>query len=89
MDHFPGLDSLHLALLAVCSPERTPLHRVHGELEHWLNRQLATDDVESAIAELEARGLVVVHRDCTEVVFLATADGRAVVAARWEEFFPE
>jgi hypothetical protein len=89
MDHFPGLDSLHLALLAVCSPGRTPLHRVHGELEHWLNRQLATDDVESAIAELEARGLLAVYRDCTEVVFLATADGRAVVAARWEEFFPE
>jgi hypothetical protein len=83
------LDPLHLALLAVCSPERTPLHRVHGELECWLNRPLATDDLESALGELEASGLIAAYREVEEVAFLATADGRAVVAARWEEFFPE
>jgi hypothetical protein len=88
MEDLPRLEPLHVALLAVCAPERTPLHRVHGELEHWLNRQLATDEVESAIAELEARGLIVVQRDRAVAAFLATAAGRAVVAARWEEFFP-
>jgi len=83
------IDPLRIALLAVCSPERTLLHRVHGELEHWLNRPLATDDVETALARLEALGLVVAHRESAQVAFITTDDGRALVAARWEEFFPE
>jgi hypothetical protein len=83
------IDSLRIALLAVFAPERTQLHRVHGELEHWLNRPLATDDIETALAQLEAHGLVAAHRESAHVAFLTTADGRALVAARWEEFFPE
>jgi hypothetical protein len=83
------IDSLRMALLAVCSPERTVLHRVHGELEHWLNRPLATDDVEAALAQLESLGLMSVHRESAHVAFITTDDGRALVAARWEEFFPE
>jgi len=45
------IDALRIALLAVCSPEDALLHRIHGELEHWLNRQLATADVEAALAQ--------------------------------------
>jgi hypothetical protein len=83
------IDSLRIALLAVCSPERTVLHRVHGELEHWLNRPLATADVEAALAQLEALGLVEADRASAHIAFTTTADGRALVASRWEEFFPE
>jgi hypothetical protein len=50
------IDALRLALLAVCAPEHTLPHRIHGELEHWLNRPLATTEIDAALAELEARG---------------------------------
>ena len=83
------LDALRLALLAVCSDEHTLVHRLHGELEHWLNRPLATDAIEAALAELEAHGLVAVDRATTIVAYLTTDAGRVLVAERWEEFFPE
>ncbi|HET9041608.1 MAG TPA: hypothetical protein VFN70_00570 [Burkholderiales bacterium] len=83
------LDALRLALLAVCAPEHAPPHRIHGELEHWLNRALATTEIDAALAELEARGLVTAQREAAVVAFLTTEHGRAIVTARWEEFFPE
>jgi uncharacterized protein YijF (DUF1287 family) len=79
------IDALRIALLAVCSPEHGVVHRIHGELEHWLNRPLATADIEAALAELAAGGLVAARADS----WLTTDTGRSVVAARWEEFFPE
>jgi hypothetical protein len=78
------IDALRIALLAVCSPEHGVVHRIHGELEHWLNRPLATADIEAALAELAAGGLVAARADS----WLTTDTGRSVVAARWEEFFP-
>ena len=83
------LDALRLALLAVCSPEHAVVHRIHGELEHWLNRQLATADIEAALAELEAGGLVAARGEAMQAAWLTTDSGRTLVAARWEEFFPE
>ena len=84
-----GIDALRIALLAVCSPEHAAVHRIHGELEHWLNRQLATADIEAALAELESGGLVAAHRETAQAAWLTTDTGRTLVAARWEEFFPE
>jgi hypothetical protein len=83
------IDALRIALLAVCAPEGAAPHRIHGELEHWLNRALTTAEVDAALAELESRGLVSAQREAAAVAFLTTADGRALVAERWEEFFPE
>lgn len=84
------IDALRLALLAACADEQARLHRIHGELEHWLNRSLATEDIEAALAELEAHGLVAADRATTTVVaYLTTDAGRVIVAERWEEFFPE
>jgi len=83
------IDALRIALLAVCSPEHAAVHRIHGELEHWLNRQLATADIEAALAELEAGGLVAARREAAQAAWLTTDSGRTLVAARWEEFFPE
>ena len=79
------IDDLRIALLAVCSPEHAIVHRIHGELEHWLNRTLATAEIEAALAELARGGLVAAEADA----WLTTDSGRSVVAARWEEFFPE
>ena len=83
------IDALKVALLAVLSDERALVHRVHGELEHWLNRSLATDDIEAALAELEAHGLVAADRATAVAAYLTTDAGRVIVAERWEEFFPE
>jgi len=83
------IDALRIALLAVCSPEHAVVHRIHGELEYWLNRQLATADIEAALAELEAGGLVAARPGPAPVVWCTTDSGRTLVAARWEEFFPE
>jgi hypothetical protein len=83
------IDALRLALLAACSDEHAFVHRIHGELEHWLNRPLATEDIEAALADLEARGLVAADRPTIPATYLTTEAGRAVVAARWEEFFPD
>jgi hypothetical protein len=83
------IDALRIALLAACADGQTLVHRVHGELEHWLNRSLATDDVEAALAELEAHGLVAANRTTAVAAYLTTDAGRVIVAERWEEFFPE
>jgi hypothetical protein len=83
------IDALRIALLAACASEHVLVHRIHGELEHWLNRQLATGDIEAALAELEAGGFVAVRREPAPTAWLATDSGRTLVAARWEEFFPE
>jgi hypothetical protein len=83
------IDALRMALLAVCAPGHAFAHRIHGELEHWLNRPLETDEVDAALAELASRGLLAARRETAHVAFLTTEDGRAIVAARWEEFFPE
>lgn len=83
------LDALSLALLAACSDEQAFVHRVHGELEHWLNRPLATGEIEAALIALETRGLVAADRSTIPAAYLTTDAGRAVVAERWEEFFPE
>jgi DNA-binding PadR family transcriptional regulator len=83
------VDALELALLAVLSNERELVHRIHGELEHWLNRSLATADIDAALAELEARGLVAAERMGADAGYLTTDAGRVLVAERWEEFFPE
>jgi len=84
-----NIDALRLALLAALADEQALLHRIHGELEHWLNRSLATEDIEAALADLEARGLVAADRATTVVAYLTTDAGRVLVAERWEEFFPE
>jgi DNA-binding PadR family transcriptional regulator len=83
------IDALRIALLAVCSSEHVLVHRIHGEVEHWLNRQLATTEIEAALAELAGDGLVAIRRESAQVVYLTTDSGRALIAARWEEFFPE
>ena len=83
------IDALRIALLAVCSPEHAAVHRIHGELEHWLNRQLATADIEAALADLETGGLVAARREPAPATWLTTDAGRVLVTARWEEFFPE
>jgi DNA-binding PadR family transcriptional regulator len=83
------IDALRIALLAVCSPEHAVVYRIHGELEHWLNRQLATAELEAALAELEGSGLLAARREAAASAWLTTDSGRALVAARWEEFFPE
>jgi len=99
------IDALRIALLAVCAPDHALLHRIHGELEHWLNRQLATDEIETALAELAANDLVEIL-GCTQggdwrrigdaarlefeqVAYLTTTEGQTIVGARWEEFFPQ
>ena len=83
------IDALRLALLAACADERALVHRIHGELEHWLNRPLESDAIEAALAELEAHGLVAADRATAVVAYLTTDAGRVIVAERWEEFFPE
>jgi hypothetical protein len=83
------IDALRMALLAVCAPEHAFVHRIHGELEHWLNRSLATAEIDAAVAELESRGLLAARGESAHTAYLTTADGRAIVSARWEEFFPE
>jgi DNA-binding PadR family transcriptional regulator len=83
------LDALRLALLAACSDEHALVHRIHGELEHWLHRPLATDAIEAALVDLEAHGLVAADRATAVVAYLTTDAGRVLVAERWEEFFPE
>ena len=83
------IDALRIALLAVCSPEHAVVHRIHGELEHWLNRPLATPDIEAALADLETGGLVAARREPAPAGWRTTDAGRVLVTARWEEFFPE
>jgi hypothetical protein len=78
------LDALKVALLAAGSKEESAAAALHAELEHFLDRQLDGDDLDAAVAELSAAGLVVMR----ETRFAATAAGRAVMLEQWETFFP-
>jgi hypothetical protein len=78
------ITALHVALLAAAGEAEGVVHRLHGELEHWLNRTLASDEIDAALAELHAGGYAVVTSAC----FVSTASGRALVAEQWEDFFP-
>ncbi len=78
------VDALKVALLAAAAQHRVALHALHGELEHFLDRQLASDDLDAALAELAAEGLV----EVTSELYLTTETGRTLMLAQWEEFFP-
>ena len=84
------LDALRLALLAACADEQALLHRIHGELEHWLE-PLARDRGHRSGARASSRRTgsspPTARRRC--VAYLTTDAGRVLVAERWEEFFPE
>lgn len=83
------LDRLKVALLAVCVPEDALAYRLHGELEHWLDRPLSSAEIEAALDELVGYGLIVVRHVSVPATYLTTDAGREVVSQRWEEFFPE
>jgi len=83
------LDTLKIALLAACGPEDALAHRLHGELEHWLDRPLASAEIEAALCELVRHGLLAVRRESLQAAYLTTEAGRLLVSQRWEEFFPE
>jgi hypothetical protein len=78
------MDALKLALLAASSQDEAALHALHGELEHFLDRQLASEDLNAALGELVAADLVELRRE----LFIATDAGRAAVIEYWEDFFP-
>jgi hypothetical protein len=78
------LDALKVALLAAGAQAESAAVELHGELEHFLDRQLASDDLDAALAELAAEGLVIVR----EARFVATDSGRALMLEHWEAFFP-
>lgn len=77
-------DALQLALLAAAVEGESSPAELHGELEHFLNRQLASEDLEAALAHLAAAGCVVLRAER----YAATDAGRALVLAHWETFFP-
>ena len=84
------IDALKIALLAAGAPEDVHVPGIHGELEHWLDRQLGTDELDAAVGELQSLMLVAMSPSSDgRVMFRTTDAGRAIVAARWEEFFPE
>jgi DNA-binding PadR family transcriptional regulator len=78
------IDALRLALLAAAVQDNASAATLHGELEHFLNRQLASDELDAALADLAAGGLVVVRAER----YTATDAGRALVLEHWEAFFP-
>jgi hypothetical protein len=82
------LDTLKIALLAACGPERVLVYRLHGELEHWLDRPLASAEIDAALNELVGQGLLAVRHEALHATYLATDAGRVLVSERWEEFFP-
>jgi hypothetical protein len=84
-----NLDTLKIALLAACSVEDALAHRLHGELEHWLDRQLASAEIEAALCELVGCGLIAARLEAVQTTYLTTEAGRLLVSERWEEFFPE
>jgi superfamily II helicase len=79
-----NLDALKVALLAAGVQAESAAGELHGELEHFLDRQIASDDLDAALAELDAAGLVAVRGER----FVATDAGRAVMLEHWEAFFP-
>jgi coproporphyrinogen III oxidase-like Fe-S oxidoreductase len=78
------LDALKVALLAAGTQDGAAAGRLHGELEHFLDRQIASDELDAAVADLAAAGLVVVSAER----FAATDAGRATLREHWEAFFP-
>jgi hypothetical protein len=92
------LDTLKIALLAACGTEDGLVHHLHGELEHWLDRPLASTEIEAALSELVGHGFLTVRppteafegrREAVQTAYLTTEAGRVLVSERWEEFFPE
>lgn len=78
------LDALKVALLAAGAQAESAAAELHGELEHFLDRQLDSDALDAALAELAAEGLIVMR----ESRFAATDSGRALMLEHWEAFFP-
>ncbi len=78
------MSALKVALLAAGTQTEGALHALHGELEHWLNLNLDSEELHAALLELASAGLVQL-RDTT---FATTAAGRAMMHEQWEEFFP-
>jgi hypothetical protein len=83
------LDTLRIALLAACGSEDALAHRLHGELEHWLDRALSSAEIDVALGDLVGHGLLAVRHESLQAVYLTTDEGRLLVSQRWEEFFPE
>lgn len=79
-----NLDALKIALLAAGAQGDASAGELHGELEHFLDRQLESDHVDAAVAELADAGLIIVR----EQRFVATDAGRALMLEHWEAFFP-
>jgi hypothetical protein len=78
------LDALKVALLAAGAQAESAAAELHGELEHFLDRQLASDELDAALADLARAGLV----ELRDLRFTATERGRAVMLEHWEAFFP-
>lgn len=98
------LDTLKMALLSLCAQELAALHAVHAHVEDWIARPLASDELERALGELEAAGLVAAYRrersewvtrplrdagPLHELRFRATTAGNAAAVAAWARFFQE
>lgn len=77
-------NALKIAILAAGADTDIALSALHGELEHWLNRTLSSEELDAALDELAAAGLVRVNI----ATFTTTESGSAVVAEHWETFFP-
>jgi coproporphyrinogen III oxidase-like Fe-S oxidoreductase len=78
------LDALKVALLAAGAQAESSSAALHGELEHFLDRQLVAAELDAAIAELAQAGLVAMQAER----FVATDQGRALMREHWEAFFP-
>jgi len=78
------LDALKVALLAAGARSESSSAELHAELEHFLDRQLAAEDLDAALAELARHGLVALQAER----FVATEQGRAVMREHWEAYFP-
>jgi coproporphyrinogen III oxidase-like Fe-S oxidoreductase len=78
------LDALKVALLAAGARSESSSAELHAELEHFLDRQLAADELDAAVAELAQSGLVLLQAER----FVATDQGRALMREHWEAFFP-
>jgi hypothetical protein len=77
-------DALKIAILAAGADTDIALPALHGELEHWLNRTLLSEELDAALDELAAAGLVQLGPE----TYVTNAAGRSMVAQHWETFFP-
>jgi hypothetical protein len=78
------LDALKVALLAAGAQAESTAAALHGELEHFLDRQIDSEALDAALAELAAEGLVIVR----DARFVATESGCALMLEHWEAYFP-